>query len=109
MRLSLESENQTVSRWRINWGDDSPCSIVENLSFEACFAHSYQNDGDYVISVELVNEDGVGEGIWSTLDVVHIVGSSSNAILDQVIADECEVELDDNILEELCASIITND
>ena len=66
-------------------------------------------DGDYVISVELVNEDGVGEGIWSTLDVVHIVGSSSNAILDQVIADECEVELDDNILEELCASIITND
>lgn len=109
VRLSLESENQTVSRWRINWGDDSPCSIVENLSFEACFAHSYQNDGDYVISVELVNEDGVGEGIWSPLDVVHIVGSSSNAILDQVIADECEVELDDNILEELCASIITND
>lgn len=109
VRLSLESENQPVSRWRINWGDDSPFSIVDSLSLEACFAHTYQNDGDYVISVELVNDDGVGEGIWSTLDVVHIEGSSSNVLLDQAIADECKLELNDDILDELCVSILAND
>ena len=109
VRLSLESDNKAVSRWRINWGDDTPCSIVDKLSLEACFAHNYQKDGDYTISIELVDENGVGEGIWSTFDVVHIVGSSSNAVLDQALVDESEAVLDDDVLDELCSSFITND
>ncbi len=84
VRLQLSSEFGSVASWRVNWGDGSAISEYKALSTEALFAHAYAQDGVYQISVELVDEAGVGSGVWVDIGSLTINGihNASSALLD---------------------------
>ena len=84
VRLALEADRDAVAQWRVDWGDGSPYSVVNQLSTNANFAHSYTQDGTYTISVELIDINGVGTGIWTSLAPQTISGIASSSLLDVV-------------------------
>lgn len=95
VRVSLEAEDGAVARWRVNWGDGSPCSEIDNLSTSEVFAHAYEADGSYTISIELVDANGVGNGIWTELSPIAISGvNATSAVYDDA------AELFDELLSE---------
>ena len=88
VRLDVESNATVVQRWRVDWGDGSPNTELNELSSSQTFAHYYAEDGDYQISVELVDVSGLGADCWSSVGKASITGiaQSSSALL--AIVDE---------------------
>ena len=83
VRIALESASGAISNWRVDWGDGSPLSVIDSLSTKANFAHSYASDGTYTISIELVDSNGVGTGVWTSLAPQKITGvSTTSSIID---------------------------
>ena len=84
IRLALDSQSGPIKRWRINWGDGSPYTECLGLSNSTFAAHAYTQDGQYAVSVELVDADGRGEGEWTLIALQEISGvdAISSAILD---------------------------
>ena len=106
VRVSLRSERDSVARWRVNWGDGSPLSIIDELSTDACFAHSYTSDGTYSISIELVDKNGVGSGIWTSLPPQTISGTASSALLDDLTDFSEAVDVDSDVLDAISGAIL---
>lgn len=106
-RVDLASDGGGIARWRIDWGDGSPYSVFDQLSTSATFAHSYATDGSYDISVELVDDGGVGEGIWTTIARRDVTGiSATNGVMvdvDDVFLDEL---LPDNCVDVAAGAIL---
>jgi len=91
VRLTLESET-SVAQWRVDWGDGSPYSVVDELSTDAIFAHVYAENGSYNISVELIDANGNGSGVWTSVKQQEIAGlASTSSTLD----DESELFVED--------------
>ncbi len=74
-RLKLTTETGVAARWRVDWGDGSPYSVVESLSTSALLAHCYDADGRYVVSVELLDSNGKSSG-WNVAGEAEISGVS---------------------------------
>ena len=107
VRLALESDRDAVARWRVDWGDGSPFSVIDQLSTDACFAHSYSSDGAYTISVELVDANGVGTGIWTSLAPQTISGVASSSVLDNVEGfSEDDLEIADESIDVISGAIL---
>ena len=107
VRLALKSDREAVARWRVDWGDGSPFSVIDQLSTDACFAHCYSSDGTYAISIELVDANGVGTGIWTSLAPQTISEISSSSFLDD--ADEFSeegAEIADESLDAISGAIL---
>ena len=83
-RVELIAKENPVARWRVDWGDCSQISVLDELSYAQTFSHFYAKDGKYAISAELVDSDGRGTGRWYHLGTVSISGASqsSGAIID---------------------------
>jgi len=110
VRLELESDNAAVARWRVDWGDGSPYSVIDELSNAATFAHSYDTNGTFAISVELVDENGVGTGLWTTLPPQTITGvRSSSSVFDNASDLLTEDLLLDEDLAAISNSVLTDE
>ncbi len=86
VRLSLESLNSVITNWRIDWGDGSGLSSSDATSMAQDFSHCYAEDGQYVVSIEIIDANNQGVGIWSSIGSVSInnIGTSSNAFVDAI-------------------------
>ena len=84
VRIALEALTNSITRWRVNWGDGSPCTVCDGLSSHAYVAHAYSEDGRYPISIELIDGDGKGEGLWTLIALQEVSGVNtiSAAIVD---------------------------
>ncbi|MDO5309088.1 MAG: hypothetical protein Q4G03_06295 [Planctomycetia bacterium] len=88
-RIALTSDTGAMTSWRINWGDESPYSTYDKLSTDAVFAHCYQKDGVYNVSVELIDADGQSSG-WSPVCTLTVSGvdASSSALIEYLAESE---------------------
>ena len=107
VRVALESDRDAVARWRVDWGDGSPFSVIDQLSTDASFAHCYSSDGTYTISIELVDANGVGTGIWTSLAPQTISGISTSSLLDDADGfSEDDLEIADENLDAISGAIL---
>ena len=84
VRLSIASEGCVAKRWRVDWGDGTPLTEINAFSDAQLLSHFYDKDGEYSISVEIVDGDGIGANVWSRAGIVKITGvaQTSGAELD---------------------------
>ena len=94
-KISMESSDSVIKRWRIDWGDGTQLSSSNELGIKQNFTHVYQQDGEYAISVELVDLNDIGYGTWSKVCTLSISGitQSTNAILE--VIDEIDATVPD--------------
>ncbi|MBX7105225.1 MAG: beta-propeller fold lactonase family protein [Gemmataceae bacterium] len=57
---ATEQGNDTVSSYRVNWGDGSSLEVISATT--ANVGHIYADNGSYIIAVELFDEDG--SNVW---------------------------------------------
>lgn len=99
VRLAATSQNVPIASWRVNWGDGSPLSVLNELGTSANFAHYYEKSGRFEITAELIDETGRGTGVWVEIGVATIaVDAVASAALFEDLAQESEIG-DENPLE----------
>lgn len=84
VRLEIESTSDVITTWRIDWGDGSAITESNQAGMSQILSHCYAQDGNYVVSIEIVNTNNIGKGIWSTIGTVYIsnIELTSTAILE---------------------------
>lgn len=80
----VDPGNDTVTSYRINWGDGEFDDVVGDPSGQTA-THEYEDDGDYTITIDLIDGDGTYTGVASkdvTVDNVTptIVISGNNNV-----------------------------
>ena len=85
VRLSLTSPDAAITRWRVDWGNGRPYSVLDETATSAVFGCVYDADGEYDIRVELIDADGRGTGVWAFVGTVVVSGvSASSAVFAEV-------------------------
>ena len=105
------SATDVIKRWRIDWGDGSPNTTLSELSSKQVFSHYYAQDGEYEVSVEIVDVNGLGTGVWSNIGKLTVVGvgQSSNAILEVVAEQETLTSELETAASEIAAAFQSTD
>jgi len=105
------STADVIKNWRIDWGDGSPNTTLSELSSKQVFSHYYAQDGEYEVSVEIVDVNGLGTGVWSNIGKLTVVGvgQSSNAILEVVAEQETLTSELETAASEIAAAFQSTD
>ena len=82
----------TISKWTINWGDGIS---MEDVSGSAAFNlnHTYADNGNYIITVQVTDDDG-GVGTDQVMVTVNNVPPTASAGADQTVSEGDLVSLD---------------
>ena len=104
VRLSLTSPDAAITRWRVDWGNGLPYSVLDETATSAVFGCVYEEDGEYDVRVELIDADGRGTGVWAFVGTVVVSGlDASRAVfaeagsLDETLSPADLVALDETL------------